>query len=107
MVGCRAHGAGEAGAPGEEKGEQCGTPQRITLRDLTDETDGKGEEGCLLESILRGLGPAVTVGGGEVGEGPMEGTGEDGEIERCEGEVVGCRCGEGPLLGVGGVQRVE
>ena len=44
MVGCRAHGAGEEGAPEEEKGEQCGTPQCVALRDLSDEADGEGEE---------------------------------------------------------------
>ena len=43
------------------------------------------------------------VGGGEMGKGPLEGTGEDGEVKRCWGEVVGSRCREGPLLGVGGI----
>ena len=45
MVGCRAHGAGEEGAPGEEEGEPCGTPQCFTLGDLSDEADGEKEEG--------------------------------------------------------------
>ena len=60
----------------------------------------------MLEGILRGLGLAVTVGGGEVGEGPVQGTGKDGEVEGCEREVVGVGCGEGPLLGVGGAWGV-
>ena len=57
----------------------------------------------MLEGILRKLGPAVTVVGGEVSEGPMEGTRKDGEVKRCQREVVGSGCEEGPLLDVGGV----
>ena len=44
MVGCRTHGVGEEGTLGEEKGEQCGTPQCVALRGLSDEADGEGEE---------------------------------------------------------------
>ena len=51
--------------------------------------------------------PAVTMGSGEVGEGPMEGTGEDGEVKRCEGEVVRSGCVKGPLPSVGGIWEVE
>ena len=60
----------------------------------------------MLQCILRRLGPTVTVGGGEIGEGPMERTGEDGEVTRCEGEVIGSGWGVGPLLGIGGVWGV-
>ena len=44
---------------------------------------------------------------GKVGEGPLEGTGKDGEVVRCGREVVGSRCGEGPFLSVGCVWGVE
>ena len=32
----------------------------------------------MLEGLLRGLGPTVTVGGYKVGEGPLEGMGANG-----------------------------
>ena len=42
-----------------------------------------------------------------MGEGPLEGTGEDREVKRYRREVVGGRCGEGPLLSVGGIWGVR
>ena len=45
MVGCRAHKVGKEGAPGEEKGEPCGTPKCVILRYLSEEADGAREEG--------------------------------------------------------------
>ena len=52
MVGCGAHRVGEEGVTGEEEGEPFGTPQRVTLVDLSDETDREREEGCMLEVVL-------------------------------------------------------
>ena len=52
MVGCGAHGAGEEGTQGEEESWPCGTPQCVTVGDLSDEVDGEREEGLLVEDIL-------------------------------------------------------
>ena len=52
MVGSGAHGEGKEGALGEEEGEPCGIPECITRRDLSDEEDGKREEGWMLEGVL-------------------------------------------------------
>ena len=42
MVGCRSYCVGEECAPGQEKGELCGSPQCVALGDLSDETYGEG-----------------------------------------------------------------
>ena len=106
MVGFGAHGEGEKCAPREKEGEPCGTPQCVMLRDLSDETFGEGYKRQVLESLLLGLRPAVTVGSGKLGEGSMEETRKDGEGERFEGEIVRRGCRYDQWLSVGGVWRV-